>query len=358
MTAVGIQFSGGLMPSNDRGRTRDLGCAGVKIRVSGVLVSAGALAFGIAVAPLPANAADLPNLPGVSSPPPLIPAPTGNWVLDWLNMVSASQAAQPHWMTPLVTVTPRLEQEFRFDFFDQQNGGGTQGNDYHILNWGGGKGLEFIPTYNTEIILGFPPYEQATSPKGVETDAWGDYPIFLAKYRFISANEENGNYIVTGFFQMSQPLGNNAIGTSDKITNNVWIAQPTLAFGKGWGDFDIQATISQQYPFAALASPGNTAHQNLVNFGDPVLVNVAFQYHIFEYLWPELEVNYEYWPNGEHEGLSQVLLTPGIIFGRFKIGMDTPTRPINLIFGAGYQFSVTSNPVIANNWVATARITF
>jgi hypothetical protein len=31
---------------------------------------------------------------------------------------------------------------------------------------------------------------------------------------------------------------------------------------------------------------------------------------------------------------------------------------MNLIFGAGYQFSVTSNPVIANNWVATARITF
>ena len=271
MTAVGIrfsgiQFSGGLMPSNDRGRARDLGCAGVKIRVSGVLACAGALALSIAVAPLPANAADLPNLPGVSSPPPLIPSPTGNWVLDWLNMVSASQAAQPHWMTPLVTVTPRLEQEFRFDFFDQQNGDGTQGNDYHILNWGGGKGLEFIPTYNTEIILGFPPYEQATSPKGVETDAWGDYPIFLAKYRFISANEENGNYIVTGFFQMSQPLGNNAIGTSDKITNNVWIAQPTLAFGKGWGDFDIQMTVSQQYPFAALASPGNTAHQNLVNW--------------------------------------------------------------------------------------------
>jgi hypothetical protein len=40
------------------------------------------------------------------------------------------------------------------------------------------------------------------------------------------------------------------------------------------------------------------------------------------------------------------------------VGMDSPTRPINLIFGAGYQFAVTSNPVTANNWVATARITF
>jgi hypothetical protein len=52
------------------------------------------------------------------------------------------------------------------------------------------------------------------------------------------------------------------------------------------------------------------------------------------------------------------MLTPGIIFGRFQIGSDTPTRPINLIFGAGYQFAVTGNPVTANNWVATARVTF
>jgi hypothetical protein len=35
---------------------------------------------------------------------------------------SATQAAQPHWMTPLVTVTPRLEQEFRADFFSQTLG--------------------------------------------------------------------------------------------------------------------------------------------------------------------------------------------------------------------------------------------
>ena len=37
-------------------------------------------------------------------------------VSSWINMVSASQDAQPHWMTPLVTVTPRLEQELRWDF--------------------------------------------------------------------------------------------------------------------------------------------------------------------------------------------------------------------------------------------------
>src|SRR5579883_3441677 len=51
---------------------------------------------------------------------------------SWLDMVSASQAAQPGWMTPLVTVTPRLEQEFRWDFYDQRNGTGSQGNGQHF----------------------------------------------------------------------------------------------------------------------------------------------------------------------------------------------------------------------------------
>src|SRR5438477_5012549 len=30
---------------------------------------------------------------------------------------NAAKESQPHWMTPVVTVTPRLEQEFRYDQF-------------------------------------------------------------------------------------------------------------------------------------------------------------------------------------------------------------------------------------------------
>jgi hypothetical protein len=79
-----------------------------------------------------------------------------------------------------------------------------------------------------------------------------------------------------------------------------------LAFGKGWGDFDIQMTLSEQFPVSGLAGGGNTATVNMTNFGDPFLWNTTFQYHFLQYFWPELEVNYEYWPNGEHQGLSQV----------------------------------------------------
>jgi hypothetical protein len=189
------------------------------------------------------------------------------------------------------------------------------------------------------VIVATPPWATASGPRG-NAEGVGDWPAFLVKYRLLSANKDNGDYIVTAFFQMSDPLG-----TPGQISNNVLTAQPTLAFGKGWGDFDIQSTVSVQIPVDGIASANFTASQNMTRFGDPILWNTAFQYHLWEYFWPELEVNYTFWPNGIHKDLSQVLLTPGIIFGRFKIGQDSPTRPINLIIGAGYQFAVTSDPV-------------
>jgi hypothetical protein len=269
---------------------------------------------------------------------------------SWLDMVTATQAAQPHWMTPLVTVTPRLEQEFRWDFYDQQDSTGSRGNGQRIASYGGpgGPRIEFIPSENVELIAAAPPIEDAAGSKGA-ADGVGDWPLFLAKYRFLSANEQNGNYIVSGFFQMSAPMG-----AGGKISNDVLTAQPTLAFGKGWGDFNIQTTISEQFPVSAISSPGSSASENMKNFGDPTLWNTAFQYHISQFLWPEFEVNYEYWPNGEHAGYSQVMFTPGIIFGRFPLGNSRE----NLIVGAGYQFAVTNNPVIANNVVVSARISF
>ncbi len=312
----------------------------------------------IALAPLGAHAQNaqpaivLPAVgPPANGPLNFNPPPA---VESWLDMVSSTQAAQPNWMTPLVTVTPRLEQEFRADFYDQNNGTGSQGNGQHIVNYGGPGGfrVEFIPAYNIEVIVAVPPYETARGPKG-DAQGWGDYPLFLVKYRFLSANRENGDYIVSGFFQMTD-----ALGTNGKISNHVLTAQPTLAAGKGWGDFDIQSTLSVQVPVSGRDSPGSTAEENRTAFGDPLLWNTSFQYHFMQYFWPELEVNAEYWPNGEHGGLKQVLLTPGVILGRFKIGHDTPNRPINLIIGTGYQVAVTSNPVTKNNFVATVRITF
>jgi hypothetical protein len=105
-------------------------------------------------------------------------------VTSWIDMVTASQAAQPRWMTPLITVTPRLEQELRWDFNDQQNGKGSQGNGQQLLSHGGpgGTRVEFIPTDDTEVILAAPPAVVAHGPMGSAQGA-GDWPAFLVKFR-------------------------------------------------------------------------------------------------------------------------------------------------------------------------------
>ena len=265
------------------------------------------------------------------------PATDGGFISSWLAMVGHTQDEQPHWMTPLATVTPRLEQEFRFDMFSED-----LASHGHLDNYGGAKGLEFIPSENTEIIIGVPPYETRTANDGKTLAAgWGDWPALLVKYRFLSANEESGNYIVTGFLQFSAPTGQSA------FTNRFYVVQPTIAFGKGWGDFDLQATIGEQFPAGGSVNIERT-------FGQPVLENVAAQYHIWEFLWPELEANSTWWPNGSKAGKLQLFLTPGIIFGRFTI-----RDRVKLILGAGYQISVSPHaPAYKNDAVLTLRTTF
>ena len=301
------------------------------------LVAGTAVALGFASAAKAQDFSKLQQTP-MTYPTTASALPTGSPFLDsWFAMATATQNAQPHWMTPIATVTPRLEQEFRSDYFFM-----NQGNGSHINNWGGGKGLELIPTWDTEVILGFPPYQEVRTAAGKYVSGWGDYPAALLKYRIVSANERDGNYIVTAFLQTSEPTGANT------ISNNVYVIQPTLAFGMGFGDFDFQGTVSQQYAVATVGPPAT-----LTAFGNPFLGNLALQYHYGQYFWPEFEFNYTYWPFGTHANLSQLLLTPGIIFGRFNLG-----GRVNAIFGVGYQFAVTDAPVTRNNWAVTTRITF
>lgn len=259
------------------------------------------------------------------------------FISSWLAMVERTQANQPRWITPLATVTPRLEQEIRLDFFSQSLN--THGR---VDNYGGGKGLEFIPTENTEVFFGIPPYLERKSANGQSlAEGWGDWPVFLVKYRFLSANEDNGNYVVTGFLQLSAPTGNAA------FTSRFYVVQPTIAFGKGWGDFDLQATISEQFPTGGVGSLQRS-------FGHPVLANLAAQFHLWDVLWPEVEFNTTWWPDGAKGGKVQLFLTPGIIFGRFTI-----QDRVRLILGAGYQVAVSpAEPAYRNNVLLTLRTTF
>src|ERR1019366_9462329 len=83
-----------------------------------------------------------------------------NFWSDWLQRSDQAKADQPHWMTPLITVTPRLEQEFRTDFLVEQMPTGES-----LVNLGNGKGLELIPEERVELLFNLPPYLEHNSPE-------------------------------------------------------------------------------------------------------------------------------------------------------------------------------------------------
>ncbi len=251
-----------------------------------------------------------------------------NWINDYFDRVATNQAEQPHWMTPIATITPRLEQEIRYDIFWQQQAAG-----YYAENYDGGKGLELIPANNIEVLVNLPPYLVHNNPKQV--NGWGD-ESFLVKYRMLSKNEEQGNYILTAFLGWSLPTGTYRNGLPHAALT------PTLAGGKGWGNFDIQAT-------AGIALP--TGESWLI--GQPVTWNVTGQYHLLQILWPEVEMNYTYFHQGPFDGKTQVFMTPGILFGRVPIW-----KRIKFVIGGGAQIAVTHFHTYNHGWILSTRMPF
>ena len=248
------------------------------------------------------------------------------FVHAWFDRVSRTQAEQPHWITPLFTTTPRLEEELRYDMGWQTNG------DLTTANYGGGKGLELIPTEHTEVIIGLPPYiSHNTSTR----DGFGDIS-FLWKYRLLTANETRGNYIVTAFLGASVPTGSYSNGAAHAVIT------PTFAFGKGWGAFDVQSTVGIGIPTGDVDA-----------LGTPVAYNTAFQYRVLRHLWPEVEVNSTFWTNGTRAGEKQVFLSPGLVVGRLHVW-----KRLGLTIGSGVQIAATRFHTYNHNYVVSVRFPF
>ncbi len=246
---------------------------------------------------------------------------------EWQKRASESQAEQPHWVTPVATTTPRLEQELRFDLAWRE-----QPDTSELANYGGTKGVELIPTRRTEIIIGVPGYITHTS---AAPDGFTDMS-FLLKYRVLAANEENGAYILTLFLGATIPTGSYRNGNADAVVT------PTIAGGKGWGTFDFQSTFGVGIPTAGAAT-----------FGHPIAWNTTFQWHMDKRVWPEFEVNSTFWGDGTNEGNKEVFLTPGVVFGRFPI-----RGRLGFTAGAGYQVAATRFHRYDHNAILTLRMPF
>jgi hypothetical protein len=261
----------------------------------------------------------------------------GDYFDNWFARVAQAQDSQPHWMTPLATVTPRLEEEVRYDQFWERAGNGSS-----IDMYGSGKGLELIPTTTNEVLINVPSYEDRYFKKPAQ--GWGDWPFLTVKQRLLSSPEDQGNYILTAFLGVQAPSGNAA------YTNHAWLITPTIAGGMGWGDFDVQATTGVAIPLRETSV-----------IGYAVATNVALQYHFSQFFWPELEFNNTIWSGGQRDGKDQLFLTPGLILGRFQLFQGA-----RFIIGAGYQFAVspvkTTEPVLTptydHSWLLSVRVAF
>ncbi|NYF78939.1 hypothetical protein [Granulicella arctica] len=255
--------------------------------------------------------------------------------------VTATQNEQPHWVTPLVTVTPRLEQEFRTDFVHQYNNAGKE-----IWNYGNGKGLELIPERHTEIIINIPPFFDRSNG---ESDGFGDIS-FLAKGRIFSRNEEHGNAIITAFLAGSIPTGKNANGSCCAVIT------PTLAVGKGFGQLALTSTAGGSLPAT-----------NSKGLGHTITWNNTIQYRLAKtgparLFWPEVEFNSSFYKGGSNDGKIATFATPGMIIGRLPLVKAGPPasghRGLGLTFGAGDQIALTHFHTYNHALVLTARLPF
>jgi hypothetical protein len=191
--------------------------------------------------------------------------------------------------------------------------------------------LELIPAEKVEIIFNLPPYIAHDNPK--VRDGWGDV-AFLVKYRLLSRNEEHGSYILTAFLGWSLPTGQFSNGALHPVIT------PTIAYGKGFNNFDLQGTFGIGLPTADTSTLGRT-----------IAWNNAFQYRILKKLWPEVELNSTFFQGGKNDGFKQNFVTPGLVMGRLfgRVGFT---------FGGGYQIATTHFHTSNHNAILSIRFPF
>jgi hypothetical protein len=251
-----------------------------------------------------------------------------NLFRTWLDLAEQVQATQPDWLSPLATTSGRLKQEFRYDIWDQPASGGDRSYQF-----GGNKGLEFIASSRTQILMGVPTYT-LVSPNG-PPGGFGDLPLML-KFRIFSAERAEGNYLVTFLLAATAPTGSHRYGAGEAVVT------PTMAFGKGWRRFDVQSTLGVNLP------AGDTA-----KLGRQLVWNTAFQYQAAWKLWPELEANSTFYTTGKYAGKTQLFLTPGLGIGRAHL-----TGRFRLSSAVGLQIAVTQFHTYNHRWMFSTRVSF
>lgn len=257
---------------------------------------------------------------------------SGSFVEKWQARATRTQAEQPKWAVPMVAPFPTLAQVYRTDFTRQITPAGDQ-------NWnlGTGKGFNLIPFARTQVDVLTPGF--VTHGDGA-ADGFGDV-AFLAKYRVLSANEQHGNYILSGALGMTVPTGSHKNGAASTVLT------PTISGGKGFGQFDVIGSIGAGLPTSGAQTSGRTVHTNAVA-----------QYRVKKYFVPELEVNSTSFVGGAKDGKTQTFLTPGLMVGKFPIRSAESKSRMGILAGVAFQTAVTSYHSYNHSLVMSLRLGF
>jgi hypothetical protein len=256
-----------------------------------------------------------------------------NFFAKWESRTSATQAKQPSWPPPLVSPYPMLIQVFRADFTRQITPTLTS-----TWNYGAARGLNLVPGFNSEVDVYYAPYLQHNTPK--VRDGFGDVG-FLYKYRILSRNEKDGNYMLSAQLTATIPTGSYSNGSPDSSVS------PTLLSGKGFGKLDVISCLGGTLP---------TEETNKV--GRSIAWNTTAQYHLSKWVWPELESNATWFFAGKNNGKMQNFLTPGIVFSRFKFHPSDQASRTGVAFGAGMQIATSQFHTYNHELAFTSRIIF
>jgi hypothetical protein len=233
-----------------------------------------------------------------------------NFFAKWESRASAAQAKQPSWPPPLISPYPMLIQVFRADFLRQITPTLTS-----TWNYGASRGLNLIPGFNSEFDF--------------------------YKYRFLSRNEKEGNYMLSAQLVASIPTGSHSNGSPDSAVS------PTLLAGKGYGKLDVISCLGGTLP---------TEETNKV--GRSIAWNTTAQYHLSKWVWPELESNTTWFFAGKNDGKKQNFITPGIVFSKFKLRPDDPQSRTGVAFGAGMQIATSQFHAYNHELAFTTRFIF
>ena len=262
---------------------------------------------------------------------PWISAQTG-FIGSWEQRASATQARQPAWPPPLITVYVGLIQVARTDFIRQ-----TASNLVQTWSLDGSKGLNLIPFADTEVDVNLPAYSLHNLP--TVTNGAGDMS-FLLKYRPFAGSAAHGNYVLSAFIASTIPTGSYKNGSPDATVS------PNLGFGKGFGPFDVQTTLGASLPV-----------EDTATLGRAIAWNTAGQLHLARYFWPEIELNSTWFSGGPNDGKKQTFATPGLLLSIKRRHGETDRR-LGLCVGGGMQIATSSFHTYNHGIAITTRLLF